>query len=78
MHLLHGSDTLPAYHRWPRYPHPSIEVETRTTPPIAKGAPLRSTLDNKDNGEVLPVPMVSVTRMVDEDDDDLSSYMEVS
>jgi hypothetical protein len=41
---------------------------------------LDSTLDEEDydDGEVLPVPMANVTRMSDDDDDDLSSCMEVS
>ena len=68
------------YHRWNRYPHP-IEVELRTIPDatelIDRLAP--DAMDEDEDAEMRPIPMVNVTPMIhSNEDDDLSSYMEVS
>jgi hypothetical protein len=68
-------------HRWPRCPH-QIEIEAQTSQSASLLTPeeaLDSTLDEEDNedGEVLPVPMVNVTHVPDNDDNnDLLLFME--
>jgi hypothetical protein len=77
-----------AYHRWPRYPHP-MEVEMRTIPDgtlaprlaaprllTPTTCPPAARFQEDDDAEIRPIPMVNVTQL--DNDDDLSSYMEVS
>jgi hypothetical protein len=71
-----------AYHQWSRCPHP-IEIEAQTSQSASLLTPeeaLDSTLDKEDDkdGEVLPVLMVNVTRVPDDNNKDLSLFMEVS
>ena len=69
------------YHRWARYPHP-CEVEARTTRQDSSQsvAPMPPTPcdDDDEDAEIRPIPMVNVAKLSSPDDDDLSSYMEVS
>jgi hypothetical protein len=77
-----------ACHCWLRHPH-SIEVEVQTSEETVAAASLLSpeealdsrTLDkdNDDDGEALPVPMVNVTHVLDDNNDNnLLSFMEAS
>ena len=70
-----------ANHRWSRYPHP-FEVELSSIPDsvnIEASRRASATAGYEESAKLRPIPMVNVTPMPPaSDDDDISSFMEVS